>query len=1211
MLKKCRPLLILLLVFALLLGGAFSGCQSAPPSDQTPPDAQTPAGPDDEDKDDGNADGDKDDSGDDTDGDTDEEEGKIRLAGIFESYDAGSIKPSGWLYDEMTLMLENATLPAEEIFPELSPNTSWENMTGRTFQGQGYYLRGMIPFAYAMASEDLRDKAETWMEKLFSEQKENGDFGPDPADWDQLYWWNRMLFLQAARSYYEATKDERAYRFIDRFFRFELEELKTRPLNAWGQTRVGDNLNTVLWFYSLTGEDYLLELADVLYAAAEDFLKVFDADEYYSDTSSQSSTDSEYYIPMHGVNIAQSIKTAAIFYQISGAKEDYERYFLYRAQQDEHFGNATGMLSGSEALMDKSSIQPTELCSVVERLLSASESHVILGDPTIGDEAERIAFNALTACFSDDYSLHSYYHMPNQAISRVGHTMYRTDYDAGSVPSVVSGMPCCRYNQHGGWVAFLNGLYAKAENGGVAVLAYSPSELAAKAGGASLQLKQETNYPFEDSVRFTFDLSKSANFPFLLRIPSWAVGAEVKVNSAEYTGAAAGSYFEIDREWQDGDVVEVTFEREIVTEPRVNGSVSVSYGPLVYSLQIDENFKESVSDGNFAEYQKIDEKYTTYEVYPNSDWNYAVDPDSFTAKTREPAPGKNIFSKEGCPLVLRAKGKLLPEWTLNTDGNRANDPPLGKRKGTGDWTELTLVPYGAQTLRITYFPVAETDDGAAYGSSLAADFQSEFDCYRLGDFRAYGENISINGGTISLPQSEDMVLLDGAEFDQFCIRFDLKITSGKGNAGFLLGAYRADNGTNNLIGYGINILNNGASSMIRTGRFDTKSFAVQKESECFEYNTGDTLHVRIEVERNTARIYLGESATPLLAWQMYRYTAGHIGFRTYNVGAEFSNITIESLYGEPLYTMPSESYSAGETAITGWEFYDGDQDRAWTLRRGTGENASERSLYTDLRERTLESGSKQTAAAGAKAFYEKEYTDFVLDCDLLMRENKPNDNTQFSVMFYANTLKSGKTATDGYVFTILRNGFEFAMFKGGSWKQFKSVDKSETELADVSSYDTPLHITVRVAQQRFLLYVNNVLVFDEENPADAASGAPHFTAGKTGLDKIAVPEAPLSSSAEASVSVSGLDVAVGDAQAEYTAETDDSCLPLSVRTDKGARVFVLNESFGTVFAPIGETHLLRLKEGENRIRIKIVSQDGSQEKIYTLHILFNSKSDAV
>ena len=119
MLKKCRPLLILLLVFALLLGGAFSSCQSAPPSDQTPPDAQTPADPGDEDKDDGNADGDKDDSGDDTDGDTDEEEGKIRLAGIFESYDAGSIKPSGWLYDEMTLMLENATLPAEEIFPEL------------------------------------------------------------------------------------------------------------------------------------------------------------------------------------------------------------------------------------------------------------------------------------------------------------------------------------------------------------------------------------------------------------------------------------------------------------------------------------------------------------------------------------------------------------------------------------------------------------------------------------------------------------------------------------------------------------------------------------------------------------------------------------------------------------------------------------------------------------------------------------------------------------------------------------------------------------------------------------------------------------------------------------------------------------------------------------------------------------------------------------
>ena len=801
---------------------------------------------------------------------------------------------------------------------------------------------------------------------------------------------------------------------------------------------------------------------------------------------------------MHGVNIAQSIKTAAVYYQLSKSPQDYERYFIYRAQQDEHFGNATGMLSGSEPLMDKSSIQPTELCSVVERLLAAGESHIILGDASIGDEAERIAFNALTACFSDDYCLHSYYHMPNQAISRVGHAMYVTDYDASTVPSVVSGMPCCRYNQHAGWISFLNFLYAKSEDG-VAVLAYSPSEVTTKAGGAELKLTQQTNYPFEDSVKFTFSLSEKAVFPFLMRIPAWAIGVSVQVNGTAYTGAEAGSYFEIDREWQDGDVVEIVFEREVVTEARVNGSVSVSYGPLVYSLLIDEDFRKSVSDGNFAEFVPIDEKYTTYEVYPESDWNYAIDPDAFTVEQREPEKGKSIFSKEGCPLVLRARGKLLPQWTLNFDGNRANDPPLGIQNGTGDWVDLTLVPYGAQTLRITYFPVAATNSDTQTSVALSTDFQSEFDYYRLGDFRAYGENISIREGTISLPQSEDMLLLDADEFDQFQISFDLKITDGKGNAGFLLGAYRADNGTNNLIGYGINFLNNGTTATVRTGRFDKASFALQKESSTFAFSTGDTLHVRIAVEHNTALIYLNDSTAPVLEWQMYRYTCGNIGFRTYNVSAEFSNILLQSLSGETLYTMPQETLAAGESAINGWDFYDGDQDRAWSLRRGTGSDASNRSLYTDLREKTQTDGTKLNAAAGSKAFFEQSYTDFVLDCDVLMRENKANDNSQLSVMFYADNLANGKTATDGYVFTVLRNSFEFAMFKDGKWTLLKQASKDETPLADVSLFNAYFHIKLRSENGFFRFYVNNILIFETENPTDSTSLSPYFTQGKTGF----------------------------------------------------------------------------------------------------------------
>lgn len=61
---------------------------------------------------------------------------------------------------------------------------------------------------------------------------------------------------------------------------------------------------------------------------------------------------------------------------------------------------------------------------------------------------------------------------------------------------------------------------------------------------------------------------------------------------------------------------------------------------------------------------------------------------------------------ENAPVALRTKGKIIPDWTMYREmagplphslswKHLENEPP----------DEITLIPYGCSTLRITEFPV--------------------------------------------------------------------------------------------------------------------------------------------------------------------------------------------------------------------------------------------------------------------------------------------------------------------------------------------------------------------------------------------------------------------------------------------------------------------------------------------------------------------------
>jgi hypothetical protein len=91
---------------------------------------------------------------------------------------------------------------------------------------------------------------------------------------------------------------------------------------------------------------------------------------------------------------------------------------------------------------------------------------------------------------------------------------------------------------------------------GVWVNLYIPSTAHWMQDGAQVSLSQRGDYPYDQHVAFGFKTSKAARFAVNLRIPAWADGASVTVNGKRQE-AEAGSFAMVERDWKDGDRIEL------------------------------------------------------------------------------------------------------------------------------------------------------------------------------------------------------------------------------------------------------------------------------------------------------------------------------------------------------------------------------------------------------------------------------------------------------------------------------------------------------------------------------------------------------------------------------------------------------------------------------------------------------------------------------
>ncbi len=609
----------------------------------------------------------------------------------------GSIMPGGWLQKQ----LELETVGMTGKLPEISKWCRFEGNAWAAPDGLGhsaweelpYWLKGFGDLGYITKDPAILKATPKWIDAVLASQEPDGWFGPRASKTSlegKPDLWPHMVMCNVLQSFCEYTEDPRVVPFLTRYFRWLDGQPGTNfGRGYWPKLRFGDNIETIYWVYNRTSEPWLLGLAERIH-------------------QNMARWDSGV-IDWHNVNIAQGFRAATVFSQQSREVRHLDSAERNYRQVMDLYGQFPGGGFGGDENCRPGYTDPRqgfETCGIVEFMHSFEMLTRISGNPVWSDRCEELAFNSLPAAMTPDLKALHYLTCANQI---------QLDKD-NKAPGIQNGgtmfsyspyepYRCCQHNVSHGWPYYAEELWLATQDRGICASLYAASEVIAKVGGGeSVKITEQTDYPFGETIRFTFAMEKDSRFPLYLRLPGWCANPSVKVNgrkvSIHHKQGAGPAYAALDQTWRDGDAVELTLPMKLSTRlwQKNHDAVSVSHGPLIYSLKIGERWSRYGGSDAWPE----------LEVFPTTPWNYGLvlggSPEkSFKVVRGKLDPKVQPFTPENIPIRLEARARRIPSWKEDSNGmvERLQASPV---KSQEPLEQVTLIPMGAARLRISAFP---------------------------------------------------------------------------------------------------------------------------------------------------------------------------------------------------------------------------------------------------------------------------------------------------------------------------------------------------------------------------------------------------------------------------------------------------------------------------------------------------------------------------
>ncbi len=252
-----------------------------------------------------------------------------------------------------------------------------------------------------------------------------------------------------------------------------------------------------------------------------------------------------------------------------------------------------------------------ETCAAVANMLWNHRMFLLTGDSKYMDVFERVLYNGFLAGVSLEGDQFFYVN----PLASDGKRKFNVGQAATRAPWF--GTSCCPTNV----VRFMPSLpgyvYAtKADTLYVNLFLTNQAKLTV--GGNTVNLQQQTNYPWDGKITLTVRPAKPQPFTLLVRLPGWASGKpmpgqlyqyvdtepgtpQLRVNGRAVRYTVQNGYASIRRNWLPGDRLELTMDmpvRQVKANERVvddAGKVAIERGPIVYCAEGVDNGGKALS----------------------------------------------------------------------------------------------------------------------------------------------------------------------------------------------------------------------------------------------------------------------------------------------------------------------------------------------------------------------------------------------------------------------------------------------------------------------------------------------------------------------------------------------------------------------------------------------------------------------------------------
>lgn len=642
------------------------------------------------------------------------EKAEVKSELRFYALQIGDVKPKGWLKDQMDAFVSNFISETNSSWSKVN-NTLWTGGKGDYGYEGLSYVNGVLKLAYQTDNVDLKRRFKPWIDGIMATGKPNGDFGKE-EDGDWLY---KIYAIRLIATYYELTTDKTAYEFIFKFLKYQYNEIDLMPFSINAMASLYVEIGLLNTLFDITGKEFFLEMKQKLARYGYDFRSYFTSLPYTSETQKYLSKRTAYfkanqikkqqtvedlakvektlsenrdkkvqkYVLSHGRVVGGNL---SIMMEMAKHTNDDERELTKNFVKTlyQNHGLVNGCFSSDDHLDGRDADVGYSLSTAILTLKSMLDLERLSADSYYTNYADDIFYNAVLGGISEDYSKVQTVASCNQ-IGLKEYYSYKAKDNcfAKKVGDELTSVVSDAFSEFTDSLAYLT-------DDGFAFCHYAPCVISSEYDGVSVEIEEETNYPFDSNVTLKInELSDNKEMTFRLIVPKYTT-ISVLVNGNEVAKGVNG-FVNIKKVFQRGDVITVKVNNSLRAVFNDDGSMSFRMGGLILCNPISSNL---ITDKKGLDSAECREDYRKAPIIRDK---------RLEIKEIRKSLSKYPFSMKNPGVKVKLKADYVTNWSKDVLAY-AKLPRTAKFSGNED--EITLVPYASTINRISQFPykVVET-----------------------------------------------------------------------------------------------------------------------------------------------------------------------------------------------------------------------------------------------------------------------------------------------------------------------------------------------------------------------------------------------------------------------------------------------------------------------------------------------------------------------